>query len=119
MLGPCYGRKLPLQGRDHPLGIVNRQRRLGCIGQFIRISDFQGSDVLGRFDQVYAVVSRRVLIPLAQCAFYFGVACMPNQHHVMPGLAVPGYFQMNLGDQRTGRIKDLQAALCTRLTYIL
>ena len=42
---------------------------------------------------------------------------MPDQHRILPGLAVPGYFHMDLGHQGTGCIEYLQSALRPSLTH--
>jgi hypothetical protein len=64
-------------------------------------------DVLGRFDEV-DLAGSAFAVPLAERAFDFGVAGMPDQHDVAAGLGVAGDFDVHLRYQRASRVEHAQ-----------
>ncbi len=85
--------------------VVHRQRRLGDVGQLVRVGDFQQRHVLDGLHQVHLAGH------LADRAFHLRVAGMADQHDLTPLGGVAPALVMHLGDQRAGGVDHRQAAL--------
>ena len=98
---------------DNLFGIVNRERGLCHISQPGRVVDGEGLHILHRFDEIHAAFA------LAHGAFDFRVPLVAD-HDNFPSFAVhPGDFEVYLGDQRAGGVKDFQPARGGLLTHCL
>ncbi len=103
--GPTIDGKRAVSDGDDPARVINRQGRLGDVGQLLRIFYIQLPNVLDRLHQVH--LGRH----LTDCAFYLGVTRMPDQHDFPVLACVAATFVMNLGDQRAGRIDHRQPTI--------
>ena len=106
---PLNCRKPFAQGGDNPRRVVYRQGGLRHIGQFIGIAHRQRPDIRHRFHQIHPPAL--AIVVLAHRPFDFGMTGVTDQDDLAPGSSVAADFHVNLGDQRTGGVKNLEAAL--------
>ena len=97
--GPTIPGKRCLQRSDDAGGIVDRQRRLRDVREVGRVADGKRRDVGRRFDEMDATVA------LAHRALDLGMARVTDHHDLASVLAHLGDLDMDLGDERTGRVE--------------
>ena len=96
---PDDRREARAQRRDHLGGVVDRQRRLGDVGEPGGVARGDRRHVGRRLDQDHG--ARR---QLAHGADHLRVAGMADHHHLQAGLVMALGLAMNLGDQRAGGV---------------
>ena len=98
-------REAALQNADDGGRIVQRQGRLGDIGQVGGIARLEPFGILRRLDQGDGPFGQ-----LPHGAFDLGVAGVADQHNLAARREMPLGLDMDLGDQRTGCIQVEQLA---------
>ncbi len=92
-------RKTGRQRRDDPGRVIDRERRLGDVGQLFRITHVERRDIRFGLDQQDLALGK-----LAHRADRLGVAGMADHHDLEPVLVMALGLDMHLGDQRAGRV---------------
>ena len=101
LLGLANLRKALANGGQNAGGIVHAQGGLGDHGQLLALARLHGVDIGLVLDQVDA------LQQLAHGAFHLGVAFVANHEELLLGQL--GHFNVDLGHQRAGGIKNAKA----------
>ena len=109
-LGPGNVWELLLQGLDHVLGLIQRERGLGQVGDLVRIGHNQRFYL---FDCGHDLSHIR---GFALRAFDLFVVAMADQHQGAALARELDRLEVHLGDQRAGCIDDLEPALLGPLT---
>ena len=103
--GPTIDGKPRLQRLDHGARVVDAERRLGDEGELVRVGDLQAGHLLGARDQMHPPGDA------AHRAFDLGMAGMADQDDLAPLIGIALALDMDLRDQRAGRVDDRQPAL--------
>ena len=98
-------RETLLQGLDHIAGLIDAERRLGDVGELVRIPDLKHLHVFGLDHQQHATENA------APGAFDFRVTLVADQNDLAVHLGVVLPFLVDLGHQRAGGVDDWQVAL--------
>ena len=112
--GAWIGGKAALQRGDDLARVVDRQRRLGDVGERRVGGKLERFDLADRADQ-----RRRAGGQLAHRADHFRVAGMADQQHVTAALVMDLRLAMDLGHQRAGRVDGEQVARLRLLRHRL
>ena len=92
-------RKPLLERRNDAARVIDRQRRLGHVGQLFRIRDLQPGHVGHRLHQMH--LGRN----LPDRTLNLGMASVPNQHNLTPAGGITTALVVNLGNQGAGGIE--------------
>ena len=104
LFGLADQRELQFQ-RSHDFGgVINAQRRLCHDSQMGRIGDVQMRHITDRFDQKDAIAQ------LAHRALDFRVSLVADHDELIALAMKLGDFDMHFGDQRAGRIENMEPA---------
>ena len=99
------------QRADNGCRVVHRQGGLGDVGQLVGIRDHEARHILRFLDQMDPALR------LAHGALDLGVPLVPDHDDLLALLAHACHFDVHLGDQRAGRVKNAQAAPLGFLPY--
>ena len=105
--------------KKYVINLPSREdRKRECIKHAEKYNfDFEFVDIIDGFYKIDLTLMFFIVLP--HRAFDFGVSCVADEYNVITVFCMSCNFEMNLGDQRAGCIKNTEVSFFGFLSYTL